>query len=51
MLLTLQPLTDDDISGLIARALTDERGLADTVEGDDLVVFLGEGQDRRGRGR
>lgn len=28
LLLTLQPLTDDDLSALIDRALTDERGLA-----------------------
>ena len=28
LLLTLKPLTDDDISGLLDRALADERGLA-----------------------
>ncbi|TMY34515.1 AAA family ATPase, partial [Klebsiella pneumoniae] len=27
LLLTLKPLTDDDISGLLTRALTDERGV------------------------
>ncbi|UQX86791.1 replication-associated recombination protein A [Jatrophihabitans telluris] len=31
LLLTLQPLTDDDIRGLVERALSDERGLGDTV--------------------
>ena len=28
LLLTLKPLTDDDVGGLLDRALTDERGLA-----------------------
>src|SRR5882757_5728242 len=32
LLLTLEPLTDDDIATVIDRALTDERGLANTVE-------------------
>ncbi|HEX8303305.1 MAG TPA: replication-associated recombination protein A [Jatrophihabitans sp.] len=31
LLLTLQPLTDDDLNQLIDRALTDKRGLAGTV--------------------
>ncbi|MBB1244289.1 replication-associated recombination protein A [Streptomyces durbertensis] len=32
LLLTLEPLTDDDLRGLLRRALTDERGLAGAVE-------------------
>ncbi|MGY0022600.1 replication-associated recombination protein A [Streptomyces sp. cg35] len=32
LLLTLEPLTDDDLRGLLARALTEERGLAGAVE-------------------
>ena len=32
LLLTLEPLTDDDIRDLIARALADERGLGGAVE-------------------
>src|SRR5580698_7513586 len=35
LLLTLQPLDDDDIRTLIKRALADERGLGGTVEIDD----------------
>jgi putative ATPase len=35
LLLTLESLTDDDISALITRALTDERGLAGAVSLDD----------------
>lgn len=31
LLLTLEPLTDDDVSGLLRRALTDERGLGGAV--------------------
>jgi putative ATPase len=31
LLLTLEPLTDDDLRGVLARALTDERGLAGAV--------------------
>ena len=31
LLLTLEPLTDDDLRGLLRRALTDERGLKDAV--------------------
>ncbi|WP_055563997.1 replication-associated recombination protein A [Streptomyces atriruber] len=32
LLLTLEPLTDDDLRGLLRRALIDERGLAGAVE-------------------
>ncbi|MFJ2772557.1 replication-associated recombination protein A [Streptomyces sp. NPDC087300] len=32
LLLTLEPLTDDDLRGLLRRALTDERGLGGAVE-------------------
>ncbi len=35
LLLTLQPLEDEDIGQLITRALTDERGLAGEVDLDD----------------
>ena len=35
LLLTLEPLTDDDIGGLVDRALVDERGLAGAVTLDD----------------
>src|SRR6187549_2696175 len=35
LLLTLRPLTDDDISGLLDRALADERGLRGTYGLDD----------------
>src|SRR5215470_9932171 len=35
LLLTLQPLDDDDIGKLITRALTDERGLNSTTSIDD----------------
>jgi replication-associated recombination protein RarA len=38
LLLTLQPLSDDDIKTVIARALTDERGLAGRVTLDDGVA-------------
>jgi putative ATPase len=34
LLLTLRPLTDDDISGLLDRALTEDRGLAGVYELD-----------------
>nr|WP_232547923.1 replication-associated recombination protein A [Propioniciclava soli] len=37
LLLTLKPLTDDDITGLLERALTDERGLR-TPEGDPYTL-------------
>ena len=35
LLLTLRPLTDDDIGGLLDRAVTDERGLAGAVRLED----------------
>ena len=51
LLLTLQPLDDDDIRSLIKRALTDERGLDGKVEIDDdaleHLVRLAGGDGRR----
>jgi putative ATPase len=51
LLLTLEPLTDDDIRGVVADALTDERGLADQVKLDDEaldhLVRLAGGDARR----
>ncbi len=51
LLLTLQPLDDDDIRTLIQRALTDERGLADNVQIDDdaldHLIRLAGGDGRR----
>src|ERR1700723_1202310 len=51
LLLTLQPLDDDDIRALIKRAVTDERGLGGTVEIDDdaleHLVRLAGGDGRR----
>jgi putative ATPase len=51
LLLTLQPLDDDDIRLLIKRALTDERGLGGQVEIDDdaleHLVRLAGGDGRR----
>src|SRR5271165_1155683 len=51
LLLTLQPLEDDDIRSLIERALTDERGLGGevTLEPDalDHLVRLAGGDGRR----
>ncbi|MCW2798534.1 MAG: family ATPase [Aeromicrobium sp.] len=51
LLLTLESLTDDDISVLIDRALTDERGLAGSVtlteEAKDHLVRLSGGDGRR----
>ena len=35
LLLTLEPLSDDDVELLVARAVTDERGLAGAVELDE----------------
>src|SRR6202042_385814 len=35
LLLTLQPLSDDDIAAVILRAISDERGLNDSVRIDD----------------
>ncbi|MGO1802056.1 MAG: replication-associated recombination protein A [Microbacteriaceae bacterium] len=51
LLLTLQPLTDDDIALLIDRAITDARGLNGGVEIDDAaraaLVRLASGDGRR----
>ncbi|WP_310963268.1 replication-associated recombination protein A [Nocardioides terrisoli] len=51
LLLTLEPLTDDDVRGVIESALTDERGLAGTAEIDDdaldHLVRLAGGDARR----
>src|SRR5882672_3792596 len=51
LLLTLQPLDDDDIRELVKRALTDERGLDGKVEIDDdaleHLVRLAGGDGRR----
>ncbi|MGN6597998.1 MAG: AAA family ATPase, partial [Actinomycetes bacterium] len=51
LLLTLQPLTDDDIRQLLARAVADPRGLADGVRVDDdaldHLVRLAGGDARR----
>lgn len=51
LLLTLHPLTDADVAGLVRRAVTDERGLAGTValddEACDHVVRLAGGDARR----
>ncbi|CAN5406919.1 replication-associated recombination protein A [soil metagenome] len=51
LLLTLEPLTEDDIRGVVTDALTDERGLAGTVGIDDEalehLVRLAGGDARR----
>ena len=51
IMLTLEPLTDDDIGTLIDRALTDERGLNDTVELEtearDYLLRMAQGDARR----
>ncbi|KUM32951.1 replication-associated recombination protein A [Arthrobacter sp. EPSL27] len=51
LLLTLKPLTDADIEGLLVRAATDERGLGGRVELDDEalahLVRLSGGDARR----
>jgi putative ATPase len=51
LLLTLEPLTDDDIRGVVDDALTDERGLAGRVTLDDQaldhLVRLAGGDARR----
>src|SRR6201999_4558739 len=51
ILLTLQPLDDDDVKELITRALQDERGLNQTVTIDDdaleNLVRLAGGDGRR----
>ena len=41
LLLTLQPLSDDDVRAVIDRALTDPRGLGGTVTLDDEAAALG----------
>jgi putative ATPase len=51
LLLTLQPLTDDDIRALVRRALADERGLAGAVTiesaAEDHLVRIAGGDARR----
>jgi putative ATPase len=51
LLLTLEPLTDSDIRVLIARALTDERGLAGVVElaadAEEHLLRIAAGDARR----
>jgi putative ATPase len=51
LLLTLEPLTDDDIRGVVRLALADERGLAGAVElgqdAEDHLVRLAGGDARR----
>ncbi|QLD13029.1 replication-associated recombination protein A [Microbacterium oleivorans] len=51
LLLTLKPLSDDDLGGLIDRAVTDARGLAGAVTLDDeartALVRLASGDARR----
>jgi putative ATPase len=51
LLLTLQPLTDDDVRTLVEQALTDERGLGGSVTVDDdavdHLVRLAGGDGRR----
>lgn len=51
LLLTLKPLTDDDLRTLIDRAVADARGLADVValgdEARDALVRLSSGDARR----
>jgi len=51
LLLTLEQLTDDDLAGVIDRAVTDPRGLAGTVELDpearDTIIHLASGDARR----
>ena len=51
LLLTLEPLTDEDVRGVIASAVSDERGLGGTVSVDDQaldhLVRLAGGDARR----
>ncbi|GAA1845967.1 replication-associated recombination protein A [Microbacterium koreense] len=51
LLLTLKPLTDDDLRMLLERAVTDPRGLADAVDLEDdsrdAIVRLASGDARR----
>jgi putative ATPase len=52
LLLTLEPLTDDDVRGVLESALTDERGYGGAVEVEpsalDHLVRLAGGDARRG---
>ena len=51
LLLTLEPLTDDEVRTLVRRAVTDERGLAGAVvvepDAEDFLVRLAAGDARR----
>ncbi|MFB6816973.1 replication-associated recombination protein A [Streptomyces sp. NPDC056347] len=51
LLLTLEPLTDDDLRGLLGRALTDERGLGGAVtlpeEAESHLLRIAGGDARR----
>ncbi|MYW65020.1 AAA family ATPase [Streptomyces sp. SID8379] len=51
LLLTLEPLTDDDLRGLMARALTEERGLDDAVvldaDAEEHLLRVAGGDARR----
>ncbi len=51
LLLTLRPLTDDDVRGLVRRALVDERGLGGAVElradAEEHLLRLSGGDARR----
>lgn len=52
LLLTLEPLTDDDLRAVVERARTDDRGLADAVAIEDAaldqLIRLSGGDARRG---
>src|SRR5689334_12810919 len=52
LLLTLEPLTDDDLRGLLRRALASERGLADAValpeDAEGHLLRIAGGDARRG---
>ena len=51
LMLTLEPLTDEDVGELIDRAVTDERGLNDTIELEDeardYLIRMAQGDARR----
>ncbi|MGO1551430.1 MAG: replication-associated recombination protein A [Micrococcaceae bacterium] len=51
LMLTLKPLTDQDIAGLIRRAMADERGLGGGIQTDDetvdYLVRMAQGDARR----